>query len=132
MENPIIVEKREKYIYIKPEVENLNNQVSPTLKAVFVDLAKKGEKNFIVDLHQVDYCDSSGLSALLTGNRLSQENNGSFILANVNPHVMKLIMISQLDNVLKHTPTVNEAEDMLYMEELERDLNIDLDELDFE
>jgi hypothetical protein len=37
-----------------------------------------------------------------------------------------------LDNVLKHTPTVNEAEDMLYMEELERDLNIDLDELDFE
>jgi anti-anti-sigma factor len=132
MENPIIVEKREKYIYIKPEVENLNNQVSPTLKAVFVDLAKKAEKNFIVDLHQVDYCDSSGLSALLTGNRLSQENNGSFILANVNPHVMKLIMISQLDNVLKHTPTVNEAEDMLYMEELERDLNIDLDELDFE
>ena len=129
---PIFTEKKEKYTYIKPEIENLNATVSPTLKAIFVDTAKNGEKSFIVDLQNVQFCDSSGLSALLTGNRLAEENKGSFILANVNPHVMKLIMISQLDNVLKITPTVNEAEDMLYMEELERDLDFDMDDLDID
>jgi hypothetical protein len=36
--------------------------------------------------------------------------------------VEKLITISQLDSVLKITPTVNEAVDLVYMEEVERDL----------
>ena len=132
MEKPVFTDKKEKYTYIKPQVENLNTTVSPELKAILVDSAKNGEKNFIIDLSGVQFCDSSGLSALLTGNRLAEENKGSFIVSEVNPHVMKLIMISQLDNVLKITPTVNEAEDMLYMEELERDLDIDLNDLDIE
>jgi len=132
METPVFIEKKEKYTYIKPQVENLNAAVAPMLKAMLVDAANQDEKNFIIDLQAVRFCDSSGLSALLTGNRLANENQGSFIVAAVNPHVMKLIMISQLDSVLKITPTVNEAEDMLYMEELERDLGIDTDDLEIE
>jgi len=36
--------------------------------------------------------------------------------------VSKLISISQLDSVLKITPTLNEAVDLVYMDEVERDI----------
>ena len=68
------------------------------------------------------YCDSSGLSALLIGNRVCKEANGSFIISTVQPTVMKLITISQLESILNITPTLPEAIDFLFMEELERGL----------
>ena len=50
MNKPIFTEKKEKYTYIKPEIENLNATVSPTLKAIFVDTAKNGEKITVLKL----------------------------------------------------------------------------------
>jgi hypothetical protein len=37
--------------------------------------------------------------------------------------VQKLVQISQLESVLSITPSVNEAVDLLYMEEIEKDIN---------
>jgi anti-anti-sigma factor len=56
-----------------------------------------------VDLSEVKYCDSSGLSALLVGNRISKEHNGSLTLFGLQPAVDKIITISQLDKVLNIT-----------------------------
>ena len=47
------------------------------------------------------YCDSSGLSAILLGNRLCKDAGGKFIIASLKPNVQKLIEISQLNSVLK-------------------------------
>ena len=76
----------------------------------------------IVDLSQVKYIDSSGLSSLLVGNRVFTENKGTFILACVSDHAMKLIKISQLDKVLNILPTVAEAVDAVFLLEIETDL----------
>ncbi|MDH5383025.1 MAG: anti-anti-sigma factor, partial [Cyclobacteriaceae bacterium] len=64
----------------------------------------------------------SGLSAMLVGNRILQEDNGLFILANLSEHTSKLIKISQLDSVLNILPTVEEAIDAIFMHEIENDL----------
>jgi anti-anti-sigma factor len=71
---------------------------------------------------QVKYIDSSGLSAILVGNRMANDSDGVFILAGITDHVMKLIKISQLDSVLEIMPTVQEAIDAVYFNELENDL----------
>jgi anti-sigma B factor antagonist len=115
-------EKKEKYTVIKLNVEKLDSQISPLLKSELVVLNNDGAKNLILDLSDTRYCDSSGLSAILVGNRLCKNSNGSFILSGLQNSVQKLISISQLDNVLKITPTLDEAVDLLYMEEIERDL----------
>jgi anti-sigma B factor antagonist len=116
------IENKEKHLLIKVSVEKFDSTISPELKAIFVEESAKGVKNYIIDLNDVKYCDSSGLSALLVGNRLSSQVSGIFVLACLQPNVAKLIEISQLTSVLNLAPTYNEALDLLFMEELERSL----------
>ena len=73
----------------------------------------KGEKNIILDLEKCQYCDSSGLSAILVANRLCKNAGGTFVLCGLNEAVERLITISQLDTVLSITATVEEAEKMI-------------------
>ncbi len=115
-------EQNDRFALITSRVEKLDSTKAPDLKSEIVYLNKQGYRNMIVDLSASKYCDSSGLSAILVGNRLCKEMNGSFVLAGVQDGVQKLISISQLEEVLNVTPTVNEAKDLLFMEEVERDL----------
>lgn len=115
-------EQEERYALIRSKVEKLDSTKAPDLKSELLHLNKQGYRNVIIDLSASKYCDSSGLSAILVGNRLSNEAGGSFVLAGVQDGVQKLISISRLDPVLNITPTVDEAKDFLFMEEVERDI----------
>ena len=66
-------------------------------------------KKLIIDLSEVDYCDSSGLSAILLAFRILQSNEGQIRLASPTKNVKTLIEISQLNRVLQICNTVNEA-----------------------
>jgi anti-anti-sigma factor len=116
------IEKKEKYTLIRSKVDKLDSTVSPLLKSELVLINNDGIRNVIMDLSDTRYCDSSGLSAILVGNRLCKNANGSFIVCNLQDSVKKLITISQLDTILNITPSFTEAEDLLFMEEVERDL----------
>lgn len=121
------IDKNEQYSILKLQEEKLDSPLSPALKSEFVTLNAEGIKNIIIDLSEVKYVDSSGLSALLVGNRIYNEDGGIFILASLNDHVMKLIRISQLNNVLNLLPTVEEAIDAVFLKEIEGDLQDDDD-----
>lgn len=116
------IEKKDKYILVRSKVEKLDSAVSPLLKSELVVINNDGGRNIIMDLSDTRYCDSSGLSAILVGNRLCKNANGSFIICGLQDSVKKLISISQLDTILNITPSFTEAEDMLFMEEVERDI----------
>lgn len=116
------VDKQEKYTVYTLHEENLNAILAPDLKSKFVILFNEGVKNLILDLSEVKYVDSSGLSAILTADRLWKQL-GSFILTGIqHPAVQKLIDISQLNDVLTIIPTLSEAIDYAFMEELEREI----------
>jgi anti-anti-sigma factor len=116
------VENEDTYAVVISQVEKLDSLSAPDLKTELLYLIKSGKRNIIVDLEKSRYCDSSGLSALLTGNRLCKENKGTFVISNIQPNVEKLVQISQLSSVLNITPTRNEAIDYVMMEDIERDL----------
>ena len=121
------VDKREQYIIFTLDEENLNSLISPILKSEFVVHRNEGIKNLIFDLSEVKFVDSSGLSAILTANRL-WKGFGSFVVTGIeHPSVKKLIEISRLDTVLDIIPTLQEAKDYVMMEELERELNAEAD-----
>jgi anti-sigma B factor antagonist len=117
------IEKREKFTLVKTTTEKLDSTLSPELKAHFVLINGEGQKNIILDMSATRYCDSSGLSAVLIANRLCKAANGTFILCGAQESVLKLIQISQLYQVLNIIPTLSEAEDFLFMEEIERDID---------
>ncbi len=119
--NSYTIEKKEKYAQINLKDEKLDSHISPSLKSELVVLNSEGFKNIIIDLTDTRYCDSSGLSAILVANRLCKNSGGTFVLTGLQRSVMKLISISQLDTILNIAPTVSEAVDLLFMEEIEKD-----------
>ena len=116
------VDKHEKYILIKLNESKLNSLVTPQLKSELILINTEGQRNIILDLSQVKFADSSGLSALLVGHRLCKNAEGSFILTGLNEAVSRLITISQLENVLSIVQTTEEAIDLIFMEEIEKEL----------
>ena len=119
------IDKQDKYTLVKLHEEKLDSSVAPQLKSEMVTLHAEGVRNIILDLSEVKYTDSSGLSSLLVGNRILQEDGGIFILARLSDHTMKLIKISQLDSVLTILPTVEEGIDAVFMHEIEKDMKKD-------
>ncbi len=109
---PITTEKSTDFDIIKIDAEKLDTLLAPDLKSEFVVLEKSGTKSVIVDLTETKYCDSSGLSALLVGNRLFKEN-GKLVLFGLQPNVKKLIEISQLHNVLNIAANQEDAKAMI-------------------
>ncbi|MFC5282114.1 STAS domain-containing protein [Pedobacter alpinus] len=116
------VDKHEKYILIKLNEAKLNSLVSPQLKSELILTNTEGQRNIILDMSHVKYADSSGLSSLLVGHRLCKNADGVFILTGINEAVSRLITISQLDNVITIVPKVEEAIDLIFMEEVEKQL----------
>lgn len=116
------IDNRDKVTVVKTKVEKLDTLNAPELKGELVMINKNGVKNLVIDMSETRYCDSSGLSALLVANRLCKDSNGTFVLCGLQDPVNKLITISQLQQVFKITPTVSEAVDLVYMEEVEREL----------
>ena len=116
------VDKHEKYILLKLNESKLNSLVTPQLKSELILINTEGQRNIIMDLSQIKFADSSGLSSLLVGHRLCKNASGVFILVGLNEPVARLITISQLDSVLAIVPTVEEAIDLVFMEEIEKQL----------
>lgn len=116
------IDKQEKYCLVRLHEEKLDSSVAPSLKSELITLHAEGAKNIILDLSEVKYTDSSGLSALLVGNRILQEEGGIFVLTCLSDHTLKLIKISQLDSVLTILPKEEEAVDAVFMHEIEKDL----------
>ena len=117
------IDKQERYSIFSLEEANLNSIIAPQLKSEFVFFRNEGVRNLIFDLKDVDYIDSSGLSSILTANRIWKDYR-AFVLINMNSEsVKKLIEISKLDSILTIIPTIEEAVEYVHMEDLERELN---------
>mgnify|MGYP001279779624 CR=1 FL=1 len=116
------IDKEDRYAILKLNEENLNSLIAPDLKSEFIFLRNEGVRNLILDLGQVKYVDSSGLSSILTANRLWKDF-GSFIVTGIHhAPVQKLIEISRLETILNLVPTVQESIEFAMMEDLQKEL----------
>jgi anti-anti-sigma factor len=85
---------------VKTLVNKLDATNAPELKAELLVLNNSGINQMVIDMIDTKYCDSSGLSAILTANRLCKDSSGKFVLCGLQTNVQKLIEIAQLDKVL--------------------------------
>lgn len=97
------------YTLIRVLSDKLDTNNSPDLKAQLVVVNANGEKNIVLDLSECNYCDSSGLSAILVANRLCEDAAGTFVLSGLQEDVEQIIRISMLHTVLMITKTADEA-----------------------
>ncbi|HQS06383.1 MAG TPA: STAS domain-containing protein, partial [Daejeonella sp.] len=109
-------------VLIKLNENKLNSLISPQLKSELILSNTEGQRNIILDLSNVKYSDSSGLSSLLVGHRICKNSDGIFILTGINENISRLIAISQLENILNIVGSVDEGIDLIFMEEIEKEL----------
>jgi anti-sigma B factor antagonist len=81
--------------------KKLDSAVSAELKGEFLILCTPKVKVLSVDLRDVEFCDSSGLSALLIADRKMKEHGGTVRLLNLHKKVLSLLKISMLDRVFE-------------------------------
>ena len=100
------VQKNRTSTTLKLKERKLDSSVSPELKGEFLILCNPKVQHLVVDLADVEFCDSSGLSALLIADRKMKEHGGMVKLVNVQKKVASLIKISMLDRVfdVEETP----------------------------
>ncbi|MEX1275451.1 MAG: STAS domain-containing protein [Bacteroidota bacterium] len=103
------IKKNGEATILKIKERKLDASVSPELKGEFLLLCTPATKNLVVDMTEVEFCDSSGLSALLIAERKMRENGGVVQLAGLQKKVLSLIRISRLDRAFRIHDTVAKA-----------------------
>ena len=86
-----------------------NSTIAGMVKAEFTITLSEEVNKLVVDMSEVNYCDSSGLSALLLAFRILQAEDGEIKIASPQKSVRTLIEISQLDKILPIYESVEEA-----------------------
>lgn len=119
-----VIENNERYTIFTLKEKNITSHNSAELKSEIAILAAEGNTSILLNFSEVEFMDSSGLSALLNADRAAKENNGFLVIYGLNQNNSNLLKIAKLDKVLSVAHTEKEAIDLIIMEELERDLDI--------
>ncbi|MCH7827902.1 MAG: STAS domain-containing protein [Bacteroidetes bacterium] len=104
------ISKTDDITIFKLNENRLDTNISGLVKSEFTLLLKvDGVQKFIIDLSQVESCDSSGLSTILVANRILNSSGGEMRLAAPSEKIYTLIKITQLERVLRVCNSVEEA-----------------------
>jgi anti-sigma B factor antagonist len=95
------VEKNAASAKLTLKEKKLDSNIAAQLKGEFVLLCTPKLTTLIIDLAQVEFCDSSGLSALLIAERKMKEHGGTVRLVHVHKKVLSLLKISMLDRLFQ-------------------------------
>ncbi len=89
-------------------VNRLDGQTTPELRSELVLLAGNQVSRMILDLSQCNYCDTTGLSAIMIAHRLCK--TGTLVLVGVKDEVAAMLSIQNFDPALVMVADLNEAE----------------------
>jgi len=123
------IDKHEKYVVITLNESSFSNEVTPKLKSEFILLNADGACNIVLDLTFVLHCeDSQDLSSLLFADRLCKKAKGLFVVTGVQPEIQNILKLSGLNQKLNVVAKLDEAVDLIFMGEIEKELLGSFDE----
>ena len=88
---------------------SLDIATSPTVRASLIEASERGDHKLVVDLTKVDFLDSTGLGALIGGQRRAKEFGGDVRLVVKEGQILRLLRITGLLKVLAVYPTLDDA-----------------------
>ncbi len=82
------------------DTNRINTVNAALIKKSISDKICLPDTHLIMDLINIKFIDSTGIGVLLSALKTSRENQGSFALCNVNPDVLKLLVLMKLDKII--------------------------------
>jgi anti-sigma B factor antagonist len=104
----IDVTERDGYTVLSPQGE-IDYATGPQLKEAITDALVAGRVNLVIDLHAVDFVESTGLGALIGGRRRARALNGSLSLVCTETPVLKVFRVTGLDKVFEIHESIDDA-----------------------
>lgn len=88
---------------------SLDIATSPSVRAALTDASERGDHRIIVDLTRLEFLDSTGLGALIGGQRRAKEFGGEIRVVAKEGQILRLLRITGLLKVFAVYPTLDEA-----------------------
>ncbi|MFD1832270.1 MULTISPECIES: STAS domain-containing protein [Streptomyces] len=88
---------------------DLDLHTSPVLRARALEVVQQGHPRLILDLTDVGFCDSTGLSVLIGIWHTANDAGGSLTLAGVPSRLTRMLAVTGVDALLPSYPTVSDA-----------------------
>jgi anti-anti-sigma factor len=121
------IEKNEQYSLINLNESAFSGEVPTTFETLSRNLFREGYSNIIVDFNPVEEVDPTGISVIRKINRQCTNEAGLFVLVTKNDEVIDFLDASKIAD-LTILPTVEEAVDAVFMNELENDFRSEDDD----
>lgn len=110
------IKENKKYVDIKLKGELIDKMQSQTLLDKIDEYIQNNVFNFIFDMHDLKYLNSSGLNVLIQIFTKARNNNGEAVLYHLNKKINDLILITKLNTIFKIAENQKEAIKMLNAE----------------
>jgi anti-anti-sigma factor len=91
----------------------LDSNNAAEAKSEFLILCQSSIDVLILDLTEVTFCDSSGLSAILLAERQLRERDAGLIVVDINGKIRSLFEIAKLMDVIPLVGSIDEARDLI-------------------
>ena len=106
----ILVQRHGGKIVLSLKEERIDAHNSGELKDLFLKvLEEEAGRDLVIDLDQVQFIDSSGLGALLSGLKNAGLRSRGFILVGLQPRVRSMFELTRLQRVFDIYPKLEEA-----------------------
>lgn len=121
------IEKNEQYALIRLNEPAFGEEVPASFETLSRSLFREGYSNIIVDLASVTLIDAAGINVIRKINRQSTNELGLLVLVTKSDALIEFLDSSRIQD-LTILPTVEEAIDAVFMNELENDFRSEEDD----
>jgi anti-sigma B factor antagonist len=90
-------------------VGDVDTRTAPALRTGALEIIQRGHPRLVLDLEQVGFCDSAGLSAIIGIWHAAQEAGGSLSLAAAPDRLMRMLSMTGVDSFLPVHATTADA-----------------------
>ncbi|MBM7173223.1 STAS domain-containing protein [Streptomyces sp. G44] len=97
------------HVAIATVVGDMDVRTAPALRDQALEIIEQGPPHVVLDLAQVGFCDSSGLSALIGVWHAARTAGGSLSLADVPDRLIRMLAITGVDSLLAVHATAGDA-----------------------
>lgn len=105
----ILLDRRDGQTILTLREERIDAHNSGELKDRIMKALEQGGHGVVIDLHEVQFIDSSGLGALLSGYKNANLRSSSFGLVGLQPRVKSMFELTRLHRVFEIYSSLQEA-----------------------
>jgi anti-anti-sigma factor len=116
------IDTREKFHAITIQEASLAANMTENLDQCLLPVLQSGVKNVVLNLRDIHFMDNAAAERLVQLQQIFYENNASFVMCELQKGVEETFEKANLLELINVTPSESEAQDIVQMEEIEREL----------